>query len=180
MPSIFAYTRPFSRPAASRTIRGSAGIVKKQAKMADHGNKCYVSGCAGDVLWNSQSDQSWTLLFRTLPNKPITDHLILGRNPRVVNGHVKSFMDHFCPYLSHIPSMQISENRLKYCINAFYGTFKAAVCKFCLFVAISVWKPEIAAAAELSSFSPYISIWTSNKSATLFWLTNRSTNGDLT
>ncbi len=39
-------THPCSRPAASRTIRSSAGIVKKQArttaKMADHGNKCYV------------------------------------------------------------------------------------------------------------------------------------------
>ncbi len=45
--------------------------------------------------------------------------------------------------------MQISENRLKYCIDAFYGTFKAAVCKFCLFVAISVWKPEIAAAGGI-------------------------------
>ncbi len=47
------YTSPCSRPAASRTIRSSAGIVKKQArttaKMADHGNKCYVPGCAGDV-----------------------------------------------------------------------------------------------------------------------------------
>ncbi len=35
-------------------IRSSAGIVKKQAriiaKMADHGNKCYVPGCAGDVM----------------------------------------------------------------------------------------------------------------------------------
>ncbi len=35
----------------SRIIRSSAGIVKKQArttaKMADHGNKCYVPGCAG-------------------------------------------------------------------------------------------------------------------------------------
>ncbi len=34
----------------SRIIRSSAGIVKKQAriiaKMADHGNKCYVPGCA--------------------------------------------------------------------------------------------------------------------------------------
>ncbi len=48
-----AYTRPCSIPDASRTIRSSAGIVKKQArttaKMADHGNKCYVPGCAGDV-----------------------------------------------------------------------------------------------------------------------------------
>ncbi len=47
------YTRPCSRPAASRIIRSSAGIVKKQArttaKMADHWNKCYVAGCAGDV-----------------------------------------------------------------------------------------------------------------------------------
>ncbi len=38
---------------ASPTIRCYAGIVKKQArttvKMADHGNKCYVPGCAGDV-----------------------------------------------------------------------------------------------------------------------------------
>ncbi len=44
-------THPCSRPAANRTIRSSAGIVKKQAKstakMADHGNKCYVPGCAG-------------------------------------------------------------------------------------------------------------------------------------
>ncbi len=37
----------------SRIIRSSASIVKKQArttvKMTDHGSKCYVSGCAGDV-----------------------------------------------------------------------------------------------------------------------------------
>ncbi len=32
----------------------------------------------------------------------ITDHLILGTNPRVVNGHVKPFLENFCPYLSHI------------------------------------------------------------------------------
>ncbi len=47
------YTRPCSMPDASRIIRSSAGNVKKQArtteKMADHGNKCYVPGCAGDV-----------------------------------------------------------------------------------------------------------------------------------
>ncbi len=34
------------------TVKGS--IVKKQArktaKMSDHGNKCYVPGCAGDVM----------------------------------------------------------------------------------------------------------------------------------
>ncbi len=28
----------------------------------------------------------------TLPNKLMTDRFILGRNPRVVNGHVKSFL----------------------------------------------------------------------------------------
>ncbi len=42
----------------SRTIRSSAGIVKKQArttaKMADHGNKCYVPGCAGDVKYSER------------------------------------------------------------------------------------------------------------------------------
>ncbi len=47
------YTSPCSRPAASRIFRSSAGIVKKQTrttiKMADHGNKCNVPGCAGDV-----------------------------------------------------------------------------------------------------------------------------------
>ncbi len=36
-------------------IRRSAGIVKKQAriiaKMADNGNKCYVPGCAEDVMF---------------------------------------------------------------------------------------------------------------------------------
>ncbi len=40
-------------PDASRTIRSSAGIVKKQAriiaKMADHRNESYVPDCAGDV-----------------------------------------------------------------------------------------------------------------------------------
>ncbi len=82
---------------------------------------CWVKWAA---LWNSQSEQSSTLLFMTLPNKAITDSFILGRNPRVVNGHVKPFLEIFCPYLSHIPSMKISENNLKYCINAFYGTFK--------------------------------------------------------
>ncbi len=76
------------------------------------------------ALWNSQSEQSSTLLFMTLPNKPITDRFILGTNPRVVNAHVKQFLEIFCPYISHIPSMWISENNLKkYCINAFYGTF---------------------------------------------------------
>ncbi len=49
---------------------------------------------------------------------------ILGRNHRVVNGLVKLFLEIFCPYLSHIPYIWISENNLKYCINAFYGTFK--------------------------------------------------------
>ncbi len=42
-------------PDASRIIRSSAGIVKKQAriiaKMADNGNKCYVPGCAEDVMF---------------------------------------------------------------------------------------------------------------------------------
>ncbi len=59
----------------------------------------------------------------TLPNKPITDRFILEINPRVVNEHVESFLEICYPYLSHIPSIQISENNLKYCINAFYGTF---------------------------------------------------------
>ncbi len=59
------------------------------------------------ALWNSQSEQSSTLLFMTLPNKVITDHLILGTNSRGVNGHVKLFLEIFCPYLSHIPSMWI-------------------------------------------------------------------------
>ncbi len=62
------------------------------------------------------------IIFMTLPNKPITDCFILGTNSRVVNGHVKLFVENFCPYLSHIHS--ILENNLKYCINAFYGTFK--------------------------------------------------------
>ncbi len=52
VPNICIYP-PSSRPAACRIIRSSASIVKKQArtteKMADHGNKCYVPGCAGDV-----------------------------------------------------------------------------------------------------------------------------------
>ncbi len=60
------------------------------------------------TLWNSQSEQSSTLLFMTLPNKPITDRFILGRNPRVVNGHVKLFLENFCPYLSHIPVRVLS------------------------------------------------------------------------
>ncbi len=51
-PNIYIYPHMFEA-ATSRTIRSSAGIVKKQArttvKMADHGNKCYVPGCAGDV-----------------------------------------------------------------------------------------------------------------------------------
>ncbi len=55
--------------------------------------------------WNSQSEQSSTLLFMTLPHKPITDRFILGRNPRVLNGHVKPFLENLWPYLSHIPSM---------------------------------------------------------------------------
>ncbi len=50
------------------------------------------------ALWNRQSEQSSTLLFMTLPNKPITDHFILGRNPRVL----KLFLENFCTYLSHI------------------------------------------------------------------------------
>ncbi len=33
----------------------------------------------------------------------ITDHFILGTNPRVVNGRVKPFLENYCPYLSHIP-----------------------------------------------------------------------------
>ncbi len=49
-PNICIYLPMFY---ASRTIRISAGIGKKQArttaKMADHGNKCYVPGCAGDA-----------------------------------------------------------------------------------------------------------------------------------
>ncbi len=53
MPPTIAYTRLCSRPTAIRIIKSSAGIVKKQArttaKMADHGNKCYVPGYAGDV-----------------------------------------------------------------------------------------------------------------------------------
>ncbi len=94
------------------------------------------------ALWNSQSEQSSTLSrtvkqlikaelniiihdewIKTLPNKVITDHFILRTNPRVVNGHV-SLLETCCPYLSHIHSMLISENNLKYCINAFCGTFK--------------------------------------------------------
>ncbi len=58
------------------------------------------------TLWNSQSEQSPTLLFMTLPNKVITDHFILGTNPRGLNGHVKPFLEIFCPYLSHITSIR--------------------------------------------------------------------------
>ncbi len=49
------------------------------------------------TLWNSQSEQSSTLLFITLPNKAITDSFILGRNTRVLNGHVKPFLEIFLP-----------------------------------------------------------------------------------
>ncbi len=76
-------------------------------------------------LWNSQSEQSSTLsltvkqpiraelnLISPLYYKVITDHFILGTNPRVLNGHVKPFLEMFCPYLSHLPSMYISKNNL--------------------------------------------------------------------
>ncbi len=47
------YNSSCSMPDTSRSIKSSAGIVKKQArttaKMADLGYKCYVPGCAGDV-----------------------------------------------------------------------------------------------------------------------------------
>ncbi len=59
--------------------------------------------------WNSQSEQSSTLLFMTLPHKPITDRLFLGRNPWVLNGHVKLFMENFCPYLRHTFYVDIRE-----------------------------------------------------------------------
>ncbi len=55
-------------------------------------------------------------LFMTFPTKVITHHFILRRNPGVVNGHVKSFLEMYCPYLSHTPSMYITENNFKYCI----------------------------------------------------------------
>ncbi len=83
------------------------------------------------ALWNSQSEQSSTLSstvkqpIRAELNlephcetanqsraqhyyswpfqiKEITDTFILGTNPRVVNGHVKPFLEKCCPYLSHI------------------------------------------------------------------------------
>ncbi len=48
------YTSPCSLPDTSRTIRSSAGIVKKQArttvKMADRGNKCFHDVKFRDVL----------------------------------------------------------------------------------------------------------------------------------
>ncbi len=59
--------------------------------------------------WNSQSEQSSTLLFITLPHKPITDRFILGRNPRVLNGHVKPFLENFCPCLRHTFYVDIRE-----------------------------------------------------------------------
>ncbi len=40
--------------------------------------------------------QSSTLLFITLPNKVITDHFIIGTNPRVLNGH-KTVSGEFLP-----------------------------------------------------------------------------------
>ncbi len=56
-PNICIYPRMFyaSRQPNlhSRIIRSSASIVKKQARttaiLADHGSKCYVPGCAGDM-----------------------------------------------------------------------------------------------------------------------------------
>ncbi len=33
----------------------------------------------------------------TLTNKVITYHLILGTNPKVLNGHVKPFLENLCP-----------------------------------------------------------------------------------
>ncbi len=80
--------------------------VKQPIRAEPH---CEIANQSRAALWNSQSEQSSTSLFMTLPNKPITDLFILGRNTRVVNAHVKPFLDHFCPYLSHIPSIDIRE-----------------------------------------------------------------------
>ncbi len=40
---------------------------------------CETANDSRAALWNSQSEQSLILLLITLPNKPITDHFILGR-----------------------------------------------------------------------------------------------------
>ncbi len=39
------------------------------------------------------------------PKKAITDHFNPGRNPWVVHGNVKPFLEKFCPYLSNTVSM---------------------------------------------------------------------------
>uniref|UniRef100_A0A672PJ88 Phosphatidylinositide phosphatase SAC1-A-like n=1 Tax=Sinocyclocheilus grahami TaxID=75366 RepID=A0A672PJ88_SINGR len=49
------------------------------------------------VLHLTDTQQSSTLLFMSLPNKVKTDHFILGTNPRVINGHVKPLLEMFLP-----------------------------------------------------------------------------------
>ncbi len=88
------------------TANQQSHTVKQPIRAEPH---CETANQSRATLWNSQSEQSSTSLFMTLPNKPITDLFILGRNTRVVNAHVKPFLDHFCPYRSHIPSIDIRE-----------------------------------------------------------------------
>ncbi len=77
-------------------------LKKKQQKKTALGSESADTQNFLDRIWKNGIVAS---LFMTLPNKPITDRFILGRNPRVVNVHVNLFQENFCTYLSHIPSM---------------------------------------------------------------------------
>ncbi len=65
----------------SRTVKQPIRAELNIEPRCETANQSRAQHCA--ALWNSQSEQSSTLLFMTLPNKPITDRFILGRNPRL-------------------------------------------------------------------------------------------------
>ncbi len=71
--------RPCSRQAPAEPIRSSAGVVNKQArttaKIADHGNKCNVPGCAGDVKCRDGLVSLFRKVQKANNRKPLKGHV---------------------------------------------------------------------------------------------------------
>ncbi len=71
----------------------------------------------------------------------ITDRFILGRNPRVVNRLINCFWEFFPLPKPHTFYIDIRE-QLKYCINAFFGTFNAFLLGLIVLLTISPYTPR--------------------------------------
>ncbi len=77
-PPTFAYTRPCSRPAASRTIRISAGIVKKQARTTEKWQIMEINVMFQAVQGMWSAGMGWCLYSERHGNQITRSNKIMG------------------------------------------------------------------------------------------------------